>query len=181
MDRQPVLEGEQLLLRPLAGEDWDALYAIASDRDLWAQHPAHDRWQEPVFRVFFDEALAEGGALVAIEKESRTIVGCSQFRTCPLAPSETEIGWTFLARAQWGSGLNDEMKRLMLGHALASVPQVLFRIGDTNWRSRRAMEKIGGKLTDLVEDGEYKGKPVRHVVYRISREDFAKGPLALTT
>ena len=43
MDRQPVLEGERLLLRPLSETDWPALYAVASDRELWARHPSHDR------------------------------------------------------------------------------------------------------------------------------------------
>ena len=68
MDRQPVLEGERLVLRPLRPDDWDALLAVASDRELWARHPFHDRWQEPVFREFFADALAKGGALAVIDK-----------------------------------------------------------------------------------------------------------------
>lgn len=49
MNRQPVIEGGTLLLRPLEPGDWGALYAVASDPLLWEQHPMHDRWQEPVF------------------------------------------------------------------------------------------------------------------------------------
>ncbi len=60
MERQPRLEGERLLLRPLAPQDWDALHAAASDPLIWAGHPASDRWQEPVFRAFFADALASG-------------------------------------------------------------------------------------------------------------------------
>ena len=44
---------------PCAADDWDALFAVASDPLIWEQHPAHDRWQEPVFRAFFDDALAQ--------------------------------------------------------------------------------------------------------------------------
>ena len=68
MNRQPVLEGERVLLRPLIEADWDALYAVAADRELWARHPSHDRWQEPVFRAFFDDALAKGGALAIVNR-----------------------------------------------------------------------------------------------------------------
>ena len=68
LDRQPVLEGERLTLRPLVPADWDALFAVASDPLIWEQHPAHDRWQEPVFRAFFDDALANAGALIAMER-----------------------------------------------------------------------------------------------------------------
>ncbi|HKR92236.1 GNAT family N-acetyltransferase, partial [Novosphingobium sp.] len=69
-DRQPVLDGDRLTLRPLRRDDWRALYAVARDPQLWALHPAHDRWQEPVFRQFFADALARGGALAILEKRT---------------------------------------------------------------------------------------------------------------
>ncbi len=56
MDRQPVLEGERLLLRPLEPGDWDALFAVASDPQIWAGHPMHDRWQEPVFHALSSQS-----------------------------------------------------------------------------------------------------------------------------
>ncbi|MGQ7830852.1 GNAT family N-acetyltransferase [Altererythrobacter sp. Z27] len=178
MDRQPVLEGERLLLRPLASDDRDALFRVASDPLLWEQHPIGDRWQPDVFRSFFDEGLNSGGALVVTDRASGRIIGSSQFRPDSIDPDAVEIGWTYLAREYWGGAFNRELKRLMLAHALASVPRVLFRVGSANWRSRKAMEKIGGMLTDRVEHVEYKGRPVQHVVYEITRESFARGPLA---
>lgn len=179
MDRQPVLQGERLLLRPLAEADRDALHAVASDPLIWQQHPIHDRWQRAVFDPFFDEAMASGGALVAIDRSSGAVVGSSRLVFQPiLAGAPLEIGWTFLARALWGTGANHEMKRLMLAHAFASVDRVVFRIGAENRRSRLACERIGGVLTDEVEHGAYRGQPVVHVVYAITRDDFARGPLA---
>ena len=128
MDRQPVLEGERLLLRPLTPADWDALFAVASDPQVWVLHPAHDRWQEPVFRAFFADALANKGALVVIDKTTGEIVGSSRFQGYdPADGGSVEIGWTFLARRLWGAGCNAEMKRLMLAHALRYVERVLFR------------------------------------------------------
>lgn len=178
MDRQPVLESETLLLRPLAAADWQGLLAVASDPQVWALHPVNTRWQEPVFRAFFDEALREGGALVAIDKASGRICGSSQYRGLVADASQVEIGWTFLGRDHWGGATNAEMKRLMLGHALRSVQRVVFRIGETNLRSRRAMEKIGGKLTDQTETIEGPSGPIVHVIYAIDRQGFAAGPLA---
>lgn len=117
--------------------------------------------------------------MLALPRDSGKVAGSSQFRPCPLDLAEAEIGWTFLAREHWGTGLNHEMKRLMVAHVLAHYPRVLFRIGETNTRSRKAMEAIGGELVDgLVEDGEYKGRNARHVVYAITREGFASGPLS---
>ena len=185
MDRQPVLEGERLLLRPLRQDDWGALFAVASDPLIWAVHPAHDRWQEDVFRAYFDDALAQGGAVAVIDKSTGAVVGSSRWQGHDPACQESggggsvEIGWTFLARSHWSGAYNPELKRLMLAHALASVERVQFRVGETNVRSRRAMEKIGGLLTDRIDLTLMAGREVRHVVYEITRESFGLGPLSL--
>ncbi|KUO49902.1 MAG: acetyltransferase [Sphingomonadales bacterium BRH_c42] len=178
MDRQPTLEGDAVRLRPLTESDRDALFAVASDRLVWEQHPIGDRWKPEVFSAFFDDAIQAGGALAVIDGAGGGVIGSSQFRPTSFDPEAIEIGWTFLARSVWGTRINREIKRLMLRHAFESVPRVMFRVGDTNWRSRKAMEKIGGVLTTLEERGEYRGQPVRHVVYEITRESFARGPLS---
>lgn len=178
MNRQPVLAGERLLLRPLEPADWDALYAVASDPLVWELHPANDRWKEDVFRAFFADALAQGGALVVIDRASGKIIGSSRMQAYnPDDGGSVEIGWTFLARSHWGGETNRETKRLMLGHALKFVERVDFRVGETNLRSRRAMEKIGGRLSDRSSMVDTATGPVLHVVYEITRESFAKGPL----
>ena len=183
LDRQPVLEGERFALRPLRADDWDALYAIASDPVVWEQHPMTDRWREEVFRAFFEDALAKGGALAIIDTRDGTIIGSSRFQALKSAEddeeeqSSVEIGWTFLAPRYWGTGANREVKRLMLAHALESVERVDFRVGEANWRSRIALENIGAQRTRRTELSRHQGKRVLHLVYAISREDFAQGPL----
>lgn len=180
MDRQPVLEGERLLLRPLRPDDWDALYAVASDPLVWELHPAHDRWQENVFRAYFADALEQGGALLVIDRESGAVIGSSRMQAHdPAGGGSVEIGWTMIARSHWGGATNREMKRLMLAHCFRYVERVDFRVGEGNWRSRRAMEKIGGKLSERSDMVETASGPVRHVVYEITRESFASGPLSL--
>lgn len=175
MNRQPVLEGERLLLRPLVPGDWDGLFAVASDPQVWAMHPQHDRWQEPVFRRFFADALERGGALAVIDKASGAIIGSSQYK--PEADGVVEIGWTFLAPSHWGGSHNREMKRLMLAHAFRFVERVEFRVGECNLRSQRAMAKIGGNLTGRFDMVETPSGPMRHVIFEITRESFADGPL----
>jgi RimJ/RimL family protein N-acetyltransferase len=180
LDRQPVLESARLILRPLRQADWDSLYAVACDPLIWEQHPAHDRWQSGVFRAFFDDALAQQGALVIIDKTSGAVIGSSRYQGLDAAGGgSVEIGWTFLARAHWGGETNRDVKRLMLAHALASVSQCRFVVGEANHRSRRAMKKIGARLTDRSETRPMAGGQLMpHVIYVITREDFAAGPLA---
>ena len=145
-DLQPTLEGELVTLRPLRAEDFQDLYAVASDPLIWAQHPVSNRYKPDVFAAFFREALESGGALIAIDKADGRVVGSSRYYGYDPEQSEIEIGWTFLARSHWGGTYNGEMKRLMLRHAFTFVDHVVFLIGPENWRSRRAIEKIGGVL-----------------------------------
>src|SRR5215470_13415438 len=74
---QPHLVGDLLEVRPLKADDWDALFAVASDPLIWEQHPAFDRYQEKVFREFFEEALASGGAFVVEDRTTKDIIGSS--------------------------------------------------------------------------------------------------------
>ena len=40
---QPRLENDFLILEPLQKEDFEALYKVASEKEVWAQHPNPDR------------------------------------------------------------------------------------------------------------------------------------------
>jgi RimJ/RimL family protein N-acetyltransferase len=143
-DLQPTLQGDLLLLRPLLPEDFQDLYAVASDPLIWEQHPMRDRYQEEVFKGFFREALESGGALIAIDSKNGQVIGSSRFHGYDKEKSEIEIGWTFLARSRWGGIYNREMKQLMLRHAFRFVTSAIFLVGPQNLRSQRAVEKIGG-------------------------------------
>jgi RimJ/RimL family protein N-acetyltransferase len=154
MIRQPVLEGQLLELRPLRSEDFQELYAVASDPLIWEQHPHNTRYQEEVFRRFFRDALASGGALIAINRETRRVIGSSRYDGYDKEKSQVEIGWTFLARSHWGGVYNGEMKRLMLQHAFKFVNNVVFVIGIQNFRSQKAVEKLGAiRAGSTVDSG----------------------------
>ena len=182
MNRQPILEGERVVLRPLRKEDWAGLYAVASDPAVWEQHPMHDRWREDVFAEFFADALAKGGALAVVDKAKNALIGSTRFQAFEEAdgsdPASVEIGWTFLSPNYWGKGFNAEMKRLMLTHAFQYVGRVDFRVGETNYRSRIALENIGAERTKRTELTRYEGKRLIHIYYEISAQNFATGPLS---
>jgi RimJ/RimL family protein N-acetyltransferase len=166
---QPHLVGELLELRPLKPEDWESLFAVASDPQIWEQHPVHDRYREEVFKEFFREALESGGALVVIDRKTQKIIGSSRYFRFEPRKREIEIGWTFLARSHWGGKYNGELKRLVLDHAFKFVESVIFLIGPANVRSQKAIEKIGGVMTERREETNLHGKTVKHVVYQIKK------------
>jgi RimJ/RimL family protein N-acetyltransferase len=178
MDRQPVLKGERLVLRPLEEADRAAFLAVASDPLIWEQHPDPGRWREPACNAWFDGGLAEGGALAAVDRADGRLVGSSRYQSFDVGPDAAVIGSTFLARSHWGGPWNREMKQLMLAHALAALPRAVFLVGEANHRSRRALDKIGARLTDQTFVAELASGAVLHLIYEITRESFAEGPLA---
>ena len=172
-DLQPRLVGELIEVRPLAADDWEELFAVAADPLIWAQHPARDRYQEEVFREFFREALETKSAFVVIDRKTGQIIGSSRYFGFDHQEKVVEIGWTFLARAYWGGEYNRELKRLMLAHAFKYVDRVVFVIGVANFRSQRALEKIGGVRVGRRDKPDALGNIVENFVYEIRREAFA--------
>ena len=169
-DFQPTLSGRLLELRPLRASDFKDLYTVASDPMIWEQHPANDRWKEDVFKVFFQESLDSGGALIAIDSKGSQVIGASRFHAYDEQTREIEIGWTFLARSHWGGVYNGEMKELMLRHAFNFVKRVVFLVGPHNLRSQRAMEKIGGVRAGSRQDASGRTS----FVYEITASTFAE-------
>jgi N-acetyltransferase len=169
-DLQPTLKGELLELKPLRPEDFPDLFAVAADPLIWEQHPNNDRYKEEVFKVFFREALECGGALVAIDRKDGRVIGSSRFHGYDQEKSEIEIGWTFLARSNWGGAFNREMKKLMLGHAFRFVNSVIFVVGPQNLRSQKAVEKIGGVRVGSRLDANGRDS----FLYQITAQIFAQ-------
>ena len=168
-DLQPNLKGELIELRPLSSEDWDDLFSVASDPLIWEQHPESDRYKEDVFKLFFREALEGGGAFVIIDTKSQQIIGSTQFYGYAPEKSEIEIGWTFLARNYWGGRYNRELKQLMLTHVFKFVESVVFYVGQTNIRSQKATERIGGIKDGLVKKVYGNRPPSLNVRYVIKK------------
>lgn len=62
------------------------------------------------------------------------------------------IGWTWIGHRFQGTGLNVNMKFLMLQYAFETLEfeKVEFRIDERNLKSRRAVEKLGATLEGVL-------------------------------
>ncbi len=166
---QPTLTNELVTLRPLAADDFESLFAVASDPLIWEQHPTRERYQREIFTDYFDGGIASGGGLLVLDVEGR-VIGSSRYYGYDAAESTVAIGYTFFARRCWGKGHNQATKALMMGHAFQYVPRILFHVGSGNRRSRIAMERLGGVLIGEIEmtyQGETRANA--NVIYAIDR------------
>ena len=173
---QPRIQNDLIRLEPLEAGDFEILYAVAADPLIWEQHPSSDRYQRPVFENFFKGAMESGGAFRVIDNKNGELIGSSRYCNLDEAMRQIEIGYTFLARSRWARHYNLALKTLMLDHAFKFVGRVTFKVGINNWRSRKAMEKLGGIYIG-EESVAYSGEPSRpNVVFKIDAADWANRP-----
>ncbi|MSQ57591.1 MAG: N-acetyltransferase [Limnohabitans sp.] len=94
------------------------------------------------------------------------MIGSSRYYDVDVLTHELAIGLTFLARSHWGGRVNAEMKSSMLAHAFSWAKRVWFHVGIDNIRSRKAMEKIGARLSH-ISPRPVNDRPVDHCFYYI--------------
>ncbi len=174
-DWQPRLLGDTVEIRPLAATDRAGLAAAAADPEIWAGHPAKDRWKPEVFAPYFDFLLASGTAFAIVDRAEGRIVGCTRFYPVPDDADSVAIGFTFLDRAHWGGATNHAVKALMLAHAFAAFPRVWFHIAPNNIRSRIATGRLGAVHDH--DDTLPLGGPTPSLVacYRLDRDAWENG------
>lgn len=169
---QPVLENEKYQLIPLQQGDFESLYKVASDPEVWSQHPNKDRYRREIFRTFFEGGMESGGAFKIIEKSTGEILGSTRYYDYDKQNNSIFIGYTFYGRKSWGKGINPQIKKLMLDYIFQFVEVVYFHIGKENYRSQIALERLGGQKI-AEQDVAYFGEPTRtNFVYEIKKENW---------
>ncbi len=176
MNLQPHLHNALVTLRPVHQDDFEALYAIASDPQIWVQHPTPTRYQRAVFENYFAGALASKGALMIYRSGDRALIGCTRYYDFDAGDRSVKIGYTFFDRSSWGGGFNAACKALMLDHAFQHVDRVLFEVGQCNVRSQVAMTRLGARRIGEAAVA-YHGEASRpNVIFEMTRADWDAGP-----
>lgn len=142
-----TLEGRKVRLDPLTAAHAEALYELAED-DVFRFMGT--RAKDPNLESFLGylRVLTDSGKycpFVVLLHPYLEPVGVSTFMDIHPENRGLEIGATWLARKYWGSGINTEMKYLMLRHAFERLGalRVQIKTDSRNIRSQRAIEKLG--------------------------------------
>jgi N-acetyltransferase len=167
-----ALAGRHVRLLPLEAEHLAALTAAGAEPAIWRWYSTDGGTPEGM-RAFVEDALAQQRAGTAVpsttvEAASGAIVGSTRFGNIAPAHRRAEIGWTWLAPAAQRSGINTEMKYLMLRHAFEQwrLLRVEFKTDSLNDKSRAALARIGAREEGTLRNHmiTYSGR-VRHSVY----------------
>ncbi|XJR87561.1 GNAT family N-acetyltransferase [Elizabethkingia anophelis] len=89
---------------------------------------------------------------VIIHKDTNKIIGSTRFFEIYPADKKLEIGWTWVTKDYWGTSINPECKLLLLTYCFETLKtnRVQLKTKDTNFRSRKAIEKIGGVFEGIL-------------------------------
>lgn len=146
-----ILEDEITKLIPLEEKHFEELFEAASDPLIWEQHPSKDRSEREGFKTFFDAAINSKGAFLILDKQTDELIGTTRFYDYKPEESSIAIGYTFLTRKFWGGPYNSSNKKLLIDYAFQHVNSILFHVGAENFRSQKAVLKLGAeKSRDMV-------------------------------
>jgi RimJ/RimL family protein N-acetyltransferase len=156
-DLRARLHGRLVTVEPLAPGHEPGLREAAHDGDLFRWLPDDLAATDDQLRLWLNAALAAAAAdrevpFAILLADSGKVVGSTRFLEIRLEHLRVEIGWTWLARSVWGTGVNVETKILLLTHAFETVGcrRVEFKTDARNERSRGALEALGATFEGVL-------------------------------
>jgi N-acetyltransferase len=165
----PELRGDQVRLEPLQADHAPGLAAAsAGDPELyrWTRVPASQPEALRYIEIAAEARRAGSAAPFAVIRlADEAVIGSTRLwdlhwldwpaghpRHGSTDPDTCEIGHTWLAHSAIRTGINTEIKRLMLTFAFETwhVQSVCFHTDARNERSRRALARIGARYEGVL-------------------------------
>jgi N-acetyltransferase len=158
-----TLTGDHVTLTPLSLEDVPGLVLAASgDRSTYGWSIVPDTiegMEAAVRRQLADRDDRTAVPFATRRRESGEIIGMTRFLTLRWYfgreyPDAAEIGGTFVTAAAQRTAVNTEAKLLMMTHAFDvwGVRRLDLKTDERNERSRRAIERIGGRFEGVLRN-----------------------------
>src|SRR4051794_16502897 len=177
--RLPVLMGRRLHLREPTRADGESLFACLGDAEVTrflAFDPPRTLRDTLDFldRVETWRQQDREYVFLIASRATDEPLGATGLRHIDLRLGTAQTG-TWLRRSEWGTGVNDEAKALLLDYAFGplGLHRVEARIAVDHVRSRRASEKLGAVAEGTLRESFRKdGLASDQVLYSILAPDW---------
>lgn len=166
-----ILVGEKVKLVPLSAQYFDELIRLSNDEIIWTYMPVKgtdkDRLLAALNEAIIKRDNGEQYPFVVINKATEKVMGSTRYLHLNEEHRNLEIGYTWYLPEYWGKGYNEECKYLLLQHCFEELKTIRVQIITSikNWRSRKAIEKIGGKFEGILRDVVIRNGDKRSVAY----------------
>jgi N-acetyltransferase len=156
-DLRASLSGRLVRVEPLALSHAGGLIAAASDPEMFAWMPVDMASSRELLEEWLTttlQAARDGSAVpfAIVERSTGRVLGSTRFLELRFEHLRAEIGWTWVTRSAWGTGVNVETKLLLLEHAFVRVGlrRVEFKTDARNERSRGALLAVGATFEGVL-------------------------------
>jgi RimJ/RimL family protein N-acetyltransferase len=156
-DLRDTFSGRLVRVEPLAAEHEPGLIDAAGDPEMFAWMPADMASSRDALHEWLTDSLAaarEGSAVpfAIVARDSGRVLGSTRFMELRFEHLRAEIGWTWVTRSAWSTGVNVETKLLLLEHAFERVGlrRVEFKTDARNERSRGALLAMGATFEGVL-------------------------------
>jgi RimJ/RimL family protein N-acetyltransferase/nitroimidazol reductase NimA-like FMN-containing flavoprotein (pyridoxamine 5'-phosphate oxidase superfamily) len=151
------LRGSHVVLEPLERSHAADLFAAADDAEVW-RHQSTPRPESPAATAeMIDAALAahhRGERVPWVQRSARTgeVVGATSYYDIDEDRRSLAIGYTWLGRPWWRTGINTDAKLLLLTRAFDDLGavRVVWHTDIRNDRSQRAIERLGARREGVL-------------------------------
>jgi RimJ/RimL family protein N-acetyltransferase len=143
---EPDLEGALVALSALRPDDAGALLPSASDPAVWQGKLVPRPTTVVEVRDLIESARGPNRHIYAVRRRrDGCLIGSTSLGRFDLRHGSVEMGFTWLERASWGQGYNEDMKATLLGYCFEDLglARVEWQVDALNQRSRRALERLG--------------------------------------
>ncbi|MGO9960151.1 MAG: GNAT family N-acetyltransferase [Solirubrobacteraceae bacterium] len=151
------LAGRLVVVEPLAAEDEQGLWDAASDPDMFTWMPVDMASSRSALNDWLSMSLAAADACREVpftirSAASGAVLGSTRFLELRLEHLRVEVGWTWVTRGAWATGVNVETKLLLLDRAFtrAGLRRVEFKTDARNERSRGALLALGATFEGVL-------------------------------
>ncbi|MGB0981466.1 MAG: GNAT family N-acetyltransferase [Winogradskyella sp.] len=152
----PIIENKRVKLTLLNLNNSHYLETIAKEKDLIFYSPSDISTPEKL-NTYVQVALngyenKTTIPFIIFDKKQQAYAGTTRFGLINWKNKVLHIGWTWIGLNFQGTGLNANMKFLMLRYAFETLhfEKVEFRIDARNQKSRKAVEKLGATLEGIL-------------------------------
>lgn len=149
IDFHLVLETDNIVLRPMVSEDYNSFEKLTGDASMW-NYFTSDLSDKAALQDWVKSALAEANnktrlAFTIIDKLTNHPIGSTSFGNISYRDSRIEIGWTWIGKDFQGTGVNSQIKYLMLKYSFEALhfERVEFKTDVLNMPARKALLRIG--------------------------------------
>ncbi len=158
MPEPPTLQGKRVRLEPLTLQHLPSLERVAFEESTWAhmaswvKTPAQlQDWAETALEW---RVTRNAIPWVTVLQATGEAIGSTRFADLDLQHRTVEIGWTWLAAAYRGTGINTEAKLLQLAYAFDALQlcRVALKTHHENLRSRAAMLAMGAQYEGMFRN-----------------------------